>query len=146
MKRVVDWYEFAKFYTNVKMTDDGPKPIGIRNTAILADMLRPYVLRRTMESLNIDLPPLTQLEAKVPVDPKVMTEINAKLRNWSPARLQQALADDSELKDEALASVRRVLGLAKVPAVAQHVYDRIKSGEGAYRRFLSAHRGAGEAL
>lgn len=130
MRRPADWWEFCNFYTNIKNGSDGPKPVGIKNEDILADLMRPFVLRRTLESVGIQLPSLHFHTVDVPIDKKIMTEVLADLEVWSPQRLSAALENNDDLKDTALARVRQVLGLAKVDAVATEAYNLLKAGDG----------------
>lgn len=128
----VSWEDFCNHYCD--MVPDayvGVKPVGIRNAEELADGLRPYVIRRTIASLGIKLPPLTV--ASVPlfgVDPTAINRAMADLEGWTPDRLVVALEQQDDLRDSALARVRRALGVAKAPAVADYVESILVSRDG----------------
>jgi SWI/SNF-related matrix-associated actin-dependent regulator 1 of chromatin subfamily A len=121
LKQPIAWYDWCQKYTVMKPSFDGWKPTGIKQPEQLAEFLRPHVLRRTIDSLGIELPPLTT--ATVPITlPKA--ELDAIMQGLDPTdhhRVQRAMENGSELTDAAIARVRHALGLAKVPAVLNHL-------------------------
>jgi SWI/SNF-related matrix-associated actin-dependent regulator 1 of chromatin subfamily A len=127
----VSWLDFCTHYCEMR-TDafNGLKPVGIRNAAELADGLRPYVLRRTIASLGIDLPPLDIQRRTLAVDPAAVASAMAGIEDWSPERLLLAIGDGDELRDAAMSRVRRALGLAKAEAAAAHVEAILAAGDG----------------
>jgi SWI/SNF-related matrix-associated actin-dependent regulator 1 of chromatin subfamily A len=128
----VSWEDFCNHYCDMKPDAYlGVKPIGIRNAGELADGLRPFVLRRTIASLGIELPPLVVDRAPLAgVDPAAIGHAMAGLEGWTPERLAAALEQQDELRDSALARVRRALGIAKALPAAAHVESILASGEG----------------
>jgi len=130
LKGGVIWWDFCQRYTEIKTGFDGPTPTGVKNAAELAGFLRPYVLRRTSESVGLELPPLYIENEAVPVAPETMISVMADLEAWSPQRLMAALDMQDELRDSALARVRRTLGIAKVRPTADHVHNLIDRGCG----------------
>ena len=128
----VSWEDFCNHYCAMKPDAYlGVKPIGIRNAGELADGLRPFVLRRTIASLGIELPPLVVDRAPLAgVDPAAIGQAMAGLEGWTPERLAAALEQQDELRDSALARVRRALGIAKALPAAAHVESILASGEG----------------
>ena len=122
LRSPVSWQEFCTHYCEMRPDAFvGVKPVGIRNTVELAEGLRPHLLRRTIASLGIDLPPLDVRKAALAVDPVAVAQAMSGLDGWTLTRLAEALAENDDLRDAALARVRRALGLAKVDAVARHV-------------------------
>jgi SNF2 family DNA or RNA helicase len=127
----VTWQEFCDHYcTMVPDAYQETKPVGIKNTEELAFILKPYVIRRTAESLDIKMPNLTVTRVPVKIDDNALQHIMAGLEGWTPARLQEALAEQDDLRDSALARVRRALGLAKLDTAAAHIHSIVVAGEG----------------
>ena len=128
----VSWQEFCDHYCDMKPDAYvGVKPIGVRNADELAEGLRPYVLRRTIASLGIELPPLTVNRTPlVGMDPAAVQQAMGGLEGWTRERLAAALEQQDELRDSALARVRRALGIAKAAPAAAHVESILASGDG----------------
>ena len=127
----VTWSEFCNHYcTMVPDAYVGEKPVGIKNTEELAFVLKPYVIRRTAESLGIRMPELNVARAPVAIADNALQQIMAGLEGWTPSRLQEALAEQDDLRDSAMSRVRHALGLAKVEAAAAHINRIVESGEG----------------
>ena len=115
----VDWWKWCNQFTNLVPDGlDGLKPVGIKNHNELAALLRPHMLRRTLHSVGIQLPPLTLQPLFVDASKNALIEIMAGLEGWTPERLEHALESQDEIRDSAIARVRRAVGLAKVPAIA----------------------------
>jgi superfamily II DNA/RNA helicase len=112
------WGDFASQFTNTKA--DGVTPTGIKNAPALADILRPYVLRRTIDSVGIKLPPLTVEEFEIEIDQVALDEITTELVDWTPERVS-ALINGSNVNDGNLARIRHKLGLAKAGPVSEYV-------------------------
>jgi len=131
LRSPIGWMDFCSHYCEMRPdTFSGVKPVGVRNTAELADGLRPHLLRRTIASLGIKLPPLTIERSVLPVNPVEVAQAMAGLEDWTPQRLVLALADTDELRDAAIARVRRALGIAKAPAAAAYIEWLLHLGEG----------------
>ena len=128
----LSWWDFGVRYAEVMKQDayGGIRPIGLQRQDELAKYLRPHMLRRTLESVGILLPPLTVEQRAVEVPPAVLTRIMSDLDNWTQERLDLALEEKDELHDSALARVRKALGLAKAEAVARYVHDMLLAREG----------------
>lgn len=119
---VPDWWDFCSVYTELRMDERGDwKAYGIKEAERLADLFRPYTIRRTLESAGIQLPSLTVVNKSVVLPPAALIDVMAGLEGWTPERLTTALSEQDELKDSALARVRRALGLAKASAVVDHI-------------------------
>lgn len=131
LKCGLSWWDWCTRYADLKPDPyEGRKPVGLKDAAKLAEFLRPHALRRTTESLGLPLPPLDVVQAKVAVPPAALTQAMAGLEGWSPQRLAQALEERDDLRDAALARVRRVLGLAKASAVAERARALLAGGCG----------------
>ena len=131
LRSPVSWEDFCTHYCDMRPdTYLGVKPVGIRNVAELADGLRPHVLRRTIESLGIPMPPLAVERTELVVPAGEVARIMSDLDGWDRGRLEAALAEQDELRDAALSRVRKALGLAKADAAAQHVARIAREGDG----------------
>lgn len=125
------WWDWSMQFTVLKDAGNGDvRPIGLRQADVLADIFRPHVLRRTADSVGIQLPPLEMRDVMLPADPTALARAMAGLQQWDARRLTAALDDQDELKDSALASARRALGVAKAQALADHVRGILEAGEG----------------
>lgn len=131
LRSQVSWLDFCTHYCEMRPDGfNGVKPVGIRNAAELTEGLRPYVLRRTIDSLGIELPPLAIDHRRLAVDPSAVASAMAGIEDWTPDRLRDALAEGDELRDAAMSRVRRALGIAKAEAAAAHVESILASGDG----------------
>lgn len=127
----LSWLDFCTHYCDMRNDPfKGLKPAGIRNAAELAAGLRPHVLRRTIESLGIPMPPLDVARAQIDTNQAEVTRIMSDLSGWTPDQLTTALDNGDELRDAAMSRVRRALGGAKAVAAAEHVVAILRSGEG----------------
>lgn len=132
MKHGMPWWDFGMRYCEEMRTDNYGliRPIGMKNSVELASILRPHVLRRTLAGVGVVLPPLVTQHIPLFMPPDTLRRMMADLEGWTPERLAQALEDNDELHDSALARVRKVLGMAKVDDVARHVHQMLGQGEG----------------
>lgn len=128
----IPWWDFGLRYCEEMRSDNYGliRPIGMKNSQELANLLRSHVLRRTLAGVGVTLPPLVTAHIPMYTSPDLLRQVMADLEGWTPARLEQALEDNDELHDAAIARVRKALGLAKADDVARHVYQMLKNGEG----------------
>jgi len=131
MRMDVPWWDWGVRYSEPRTDSSGTiKFTGLKNGHELAGILRPHVLRRTLDGLGIRLPALTVSDIRSPIAPDALARCMAALEGWNPQRLAAALEDKDELHDTALASVRRALGMAKVDEVAMQVDRILRGGNG----------------
>lgn len=124
------WWEFVCKFTELKPGFSGPTPSGIKNATDLANILRPHVLRRTLDSVGIELPSLTVEQVTIGIDPGALATAMGGLADWTPQRLQMALDANDDIRDEALSRVRHALGLAKIISTANYVTELMDQGCG----------------
>lgn len=125
------WWEFCRTYTDLRSDGyDGWKPTGIKDPQGLAALLKPFLIRRTLESAGVQLPPLSVDWVAVPVPQAAMTQAMAGLENWTPDLLRLKLEEQDELRDAAISRVRKAIGLAKSPSIAEHLLALLRSGVG----------------
>src|SRR5579859_3276089 len=124
------WWDFVNRFAAMKQGFSGLVPTGLKNPEGLAQILRPHVLRRTIESVGIQLPSLLVEQFTLDVEQDALIKAMAGLQDWTPQRLQTALSENDEIKDEALSRVRHALGLAKVLPVATYVWYLMQASKG----------------
>ena len=116
------WFEFVKDFAELRPDGrDGWKSVGVKNPEKLADIFRPFCIRRTLETAGIQLPPLTIQTQRIDIDNSAYAEIAKVLEKWSPQQVADMLETQDEIKDAEMSRVRRILGLAKAQAAAVHV-------------------------
>lgn len=97
-----DWLShFCKWFS----TDYGPRVTGTRNAEQLSSMLRNFMLRRRVQDVGLQLPPLRLSVVPLPADRRFAEELEAH-------------RDDYET-----ATVRRLLGAHKAERIAKLVGD-----------------------
>lgn len=127
----IEWWAWCRQFCELKPhAYEGHVPYGIKNAEELAAYLRPHVLRRTFKSCGIELPPLTINHLTYQIDPTLLNRAMAGLENWTPERLAAAIEENDDLRDAAISRVRRALGIAKAPAVADHIGSILAGGQG----------------
>jgi hypothetical protein len=118
-------WAFGERYSTWVADQTGWRPIGVKNEHELADRLRPFVLRRTLASAGINLPPLETFLHTVALPPEAMALAEQNLAFWRTAAGQAKLVDllenSDETHDPGLSRARHVMGVAKVPAVAVQI-------------------------
>jgi SWI/SNF-related matrix-associated actin-dependent regulator of chromatin subfamily A-like protein 1 len=118
--RYTNWlYEF----NYVRMTKYGPRPYAVRNGKVLRAELQRFMLRRRLEDVGLELPPLRVHGHRLPQDPTVK------------AALEASGYADMEADEEAYTSVlRRLLGEAKAGPIAAQIADELEAG--AYQKIV----------
>ena len=117
-------------FCKVRNTPYGLRPYGVQNPAQLRDIVRRIMLRRSIEDVGLDLPPLR-------VDLHRLPKGDVDLREY------EAL-DASE--NAYTSTLRRVLGIVKAPAVARQIVEELS--DQAYSKIvvLYHHLAVGEVL
>ncbi len=100
----MDWMDyFCKWYT----ADYGPRVTGAKRTHVLRRMLGKVMLRRRIQDVNLQLPPLRLHVVPLPADRRFAEEL-------------EALIDEQEIET---ATVRRLLGAHKAERIARVILD-----------------------
>ena len=120
------WWDFVNRFAEMKQ--DGLVPSGLKNAQELAQVLRPHVLRRTLDSVGIALPPLHEQHLAVTLPPAALADAMAWLSKWTPQRIASVLEAGGEIRDEDIARVRHALGLAKVEETAKYIWYLAQQG------------------
>lgn len=126
-------WDFGLRYASWVPDSRGIRAIGVRNEADLAARLRPFVLRRTLATAGITLPPLAIEHHAVTLPADVMAAAAAALASWQSAAQQARLAQMLEYGDDArdadISRARHILGVAKVTVVAGRIYALREQGQ-----------------
>lgn len=128
------WWDFCEKFTYPK--DDGfgkTKPTGVRFEEELKAMLQPYMLRRTLAEVGLSLPPLRIATTPLSISDRDLKPILAMIHGWSPediAAMAERLEDEIDTESEAVARVRRALGLGKVNAAIEYLANLLRGGAG----------------
>ena len=143
-------YQFRDRFTHVREDARGNlKSKGVKRLDEIVNLFGPFVMRRTLDSLGINLPPLTIQNLHVPLDHGTVEPILAALTGWTPEKLENVGADGGAEEDSVLASVRHALGLAKVNYAKNRILDLIRSGIYpivAFFHHTAVRKALGEAL
>jgi hypothetical protein len=109
--------EFRERYTFIRTDYFGNiKSRGIKLLPELVDIFGPWVIRRTLDSVGVKLPPLHMPLVKLDVAQETVDDIVFSLRGITPEQVQQFVDDDNAESNAPIATVRRALGQAKVHA------------------------------
>lgn len=129
--RTVNAFEWMNTFCHWRPTTYGPKVYGVKNAHRLTRMVNGIMLRRSLSSVGLDLPPLRITVHYLPHDPDFATRLE---------EIQQ------ERGDLSTPEARRILGLHKVGAVGRQLQDELDAGE--YRKIVVMyhHRDVGAAL
>lgn len=120
-------------FTRWRPTEYGPRPYAVKNGAQLRAMLDGIMLRRHLEEVGIELPPLRVDLFRLPKD---------RAAGEALAEYEDAEADETVYTS----TLRRLLGTMKAPLIAQQLVEELEAG--AYEKIvvLYYHRDTGEAL
>jgi SWI/SNF-related matrix-associated actin-dependent regulator of chromatin subfamily A-like protein 1 len=109
---------FIRVYTHFDATPFGIKILGNKNIKELRAKLQPVMLRRKAEDVLKDLPPINWHDLALEAD-EAITELKRLEADPEVLMLLEAIKNDQALPDSvAMASVRRMTGVAKAPAVS----------------------------
>lgn len=127
--------DFLHHYCRVVEGEFGPKIVGLRaeNAAELRDKLRPIMLRRTLEDVMSEMPPITWGDLELDwsavldqSDPGEMRKLGADPE--IVAALEALKAGAEPPQDDHIARIRRQIGTLKARSVIAHINDEIAAG------------------
>jgi SNF2 family DNA or RNA helicase len=105
--------------------------VGARNTIELNEWIysedRPLAVRRRLQDVWDQMPPLTKTKLVVPLEssPELKLAL-AALKSLSQEDIENGLSS----KDAAIAEIRRIIGEAKVTASVEAIAERVDAGSG----------------
>lgn len=145
--RPMGFNEFLMQYTTWTAGPYGPQVHQTRNKEQLRSILGQLGLRRRVEDVLPELPPLVWGEVAVDAD-EARTEIDRLEQSPEAIELREHLAAGSDFLSSTLhlATLRRLVGAAKAVPVARMVEDELESG--AYEKIIiwAWHRDVCETL
>jgi SNF2 family DNA or RNA helicase len=124
MPEKAEEWDFREYFTDVVVDVRGNvKSRGVKRLPEFVNRFKPFVMRRTLESVGIQLPALIQRDLEVDLPYEAVTDILDQLTGWSADRIFDAAQGSNPEDDSTLSVVRRALGNAKI----KFALDRIKS-------------------
>lgn len=125
----------------------GPRVQGVTNGGVLREMLGDFLLRRRVEDVRLDLPPLRVNLHHLEADP----DWHSMVRELRKLGIHlgtdiRSLEDIPHLPPEHIATLRRFLGAYKAPRVAEQVREELDSGAYSKIVILAYHRDSIEIL
>lgn len=127
---------YQKFFDRFviwRATEWGPKPVGLKDKAGLRELLRQVMMRRTVDSVGVQLPPLR-------VDVQLTPRMDLEEYLGEDAPVLAALAAEERADEASLSRLRKLLGVAKAPFVASVLKDELESGAYGKLVVLAHHR------
>lgn len=123
------YWQFVKKFCKTEFNGygDAPQIVGAKNHEDLRKRLDGFMLRRLKRDVLKDLPPISYdnlyVEGAVPQDHEYLAQA------WAAAEVLQTVGVDGLSKAvDAMATLRRLTGLAKVPACVDWIKDFLESG------------------
>lgn len=125
------------------MGDYGPRIHAAKNTADLKPHLKRIMLRRRLEDISLEMPPLRVDVSLLPRDAGFAREL--EVAGVDAGRLADAI-EAEEGEDGSASRLRRLLGQYKAPLIAKQIAEELDNGE--YRQIvvLAYHRDVLEIL
>lgn len=130
-------YQWLDYFTFHRPTPYGPRPYRVRNGAELRSAIQPILLRRRVEDVGLQLPPLRVDVSRMPATADLTRRLEeyAELEEW---------AENEE--DSYTSTLRRLLGEAKAPLIGKQILNELDDGEYEKIVVLYHHRDVGAAL
>jgi len=132
-----EWQWIDRFcrYTN---TQYGLKVYGAKNTEQLLPYLRRIMLRRTVNDVGFQLPPIRVDVSWLPKDDRLDDAVREL--GLDPAGLQARIRAEAANPDGSLSRLRRLLGELKAPAIASQLAQELEDREYQKIVVLAYHR------
>jgi SWI/SNF-related matrix-associated actin-dependent regulator of chromatin subfamily A-like protein 1 len=151
-RRTLDEEQFIRSFCVTRTsphTERGYRVVGSRNTHELAARIRPFIDRKRLKDVLLDLPELRIVDHALPADTPISDELRQELVKASSLLGE---LDDEDLLEAAqndiasFSTLRRLIGRAKVDAVAELIEDQLKDALDAKLIVFVHHREVIEAL
>lgn len=125
----MSWFKFVQTYCNWSMGDYGVKIHGTKNPAAIREMLRPVMLRRLKKDVLQELPPISFHD--LPLEVSATAALLKEADHIADSKRLALALDKGELESlaPAMSSLRRVTGLAKVPAIVEWIENNVGDGK-----------------
>lgn len=134
-------FEWMNKFTMWRPTPYGPKPYAVDNGALLRKHLNRIMLRRRLEDVGLELPPLRVDLVRLPKNRSVEKVLDA-----AREELQGDVPDEFFSETDYTSTFRRILGTAKAPLIARQIIEELQ--DGAYNKIvvLYYHKDVRDAL
>lgn len=122
------WFKFVQTHCNWSMGDYGMKIHGTKNPAAIRELLRPVMLRRLKRDVLQELPPISFHD--LPLEVSATAALLKEADHIADSKAIALALDKGELESLApsMSSLRRVTGLAKVPAIVEWIENNAGDG------------------
>ena len=133
IRNAFGWFDRFCLWTT---TQYGPRPYGVKNADQLRRRLTTFMLRRRLDQIALDLPPLRVDVHRLEKD----ASLQAALQKFGDVRDLEALMELEQKEGGSVSRLRRLLGEYKTPRIAELIVEEL--GCGAYPRIvvLAHHR------
>lgn len=102
-------------FCKTRATHWGPKVYGVRNGGELRGLIKPWFLRRTLDDVGLELPPLRVDISYLPKD-RAAEQALAEYEDYDSMPAEQVFTS----------TLRRLLGRAKAPAIARQIVEELR--------------------
>lgn len=136
-----EWFNFFCLWSQTKY---GPRVYGTKNLDKLRPYLETFMLRRTLDDVALDLPPLRVDVQLLPKDK--LFEAALRADGVDGARLMQQIERETNDEDGSSSRARRLLGTYKAPRVADILAEELDAGEYHQIVVLAYHRNVLDTL
>lgn len=110
----------------------GPRVYGVQNTAELRALLAQVMLRRRLEDVALELPPLRITQHMLPPDPEFERHLAAA--GVDVARLVESMEREEVKESPSLSRLRHMIGIYKAPRIASVIAAELEDKE--YRKIV----------
>ena len=148
----IDYDLFVDRFCVVRHTNYGQvRIIGSKNTHELAERVKPFIDRKRIKDVLLDLPELRIVEHALPADTFIARGLRKELDEALSAALEETGMDPEQMDDDellralqaggvAFSTVRRLIGRAKVEGVSALVNDFLEDAEDDKLILFAHHR------
>lgn len=135
---------WTNYFCRYALTAWGPKITGVRNGRVLRRMIDQIMVRRKLEDVALDLPPLRVTMHTLPKDAEFARALEET--GVDGAALANAIEAEKVREDPSTSRLRRLMGEYKAPLIAQILAEELDNR--AYQKVvvLYYHKAAGRLL
>jgi len=121
-RQITEW-DFQNEFCHMKQNFRGDLiPTGVKNEAVLQELLRPFKLQRRAPEI-----PLRINTFPLAIADEALKPIILALQGFDPATMEQWVVDEMDVAVEQISRVRHAMGLAKAETAAQYIVYLIKT-------------------
>jgi SWI/SNF-related matrix-associated actin-dependent regulator 1 of chromatin subfamily A len=137
-------WKWLNYFCKVRQTRFGPKVYGFQRANELKELLNGVLLRRKLNEVALDLPPLRVTSQVLPVAAKSFEEMLAQEEGAED--ILRALQEEDRSNDPSTSRIRRLIGEWKAPHIAAQLADELADGQHEKLVVMYHHRSVGGIL